>query len=81
MTSQYELSFQDEFYLVVFVLYYIAAILTLLSVLNRINKKCGMPNITYVQRKSEILGAKFKNLVDSFQGHTVWKEVQKGKLG
>lgn len=43
-------------------------------------KKAGnLPNLSYIQRKSEPLGTEFKNIVDGMTWTMIWLEIQEGK--
>ena len=45
----------------------------------RTTKTGGLPNLSFVARKSEPLGTEFKNIVDGMTGAMLWLEIQEGK--
>ena len=45
----------------------------------RTTKTGGLPNLSFVMRKSNPLGSKFKNIVNEMAGIIIWLEIQEGK--
>jgi len=40
----------------------------------------NLPNLSYMKRKPEPLGAEFKIIVDGMTGAMLWLEIQEGKV-
>ena len=51
----------------------------LLLLFYRATKTGTLPNLSFVMRKPEPLGTKFKTIVDGLSGIMLWLEVQEGK--